>query len=151
MKSGPTKKSFPKFPTRKIQAKQDLDVRWTIIGRSVPYFSSKHRFVSRHRLIVGCRQGPTTPHSIADPLIHQINLSTSRFSTMASTIPVTPVNGDASSPQEYNLDGLKAHNTRESLWMLLHDKVYDITQFMDEVRLARTPNFSHTPGKFDHS
>ncbi|WVQ62991.1 uncharacterized protein L199_001140 [Kwoniella botswanensis] len=32
----------------------------------------------------------------------------------------------------YSLEQLKEHNTRESLWMLLHDKVYDITAFMDE-------------------
>ncbi|WVR04055.1 hypothetical protein IAU60_001054 [Kwoniella sp. DSM 27419] len=32
----------------------------------------------------------------------------------------------------YSLAQLKEHGTRESLWMLLHDKVYDITAFMDE-------------------
>ncbi|TYJ54664.1 hypothetical protein B9479_004698 [Cryptococcus floricola] len=32
----------------------------------------------------------------------------------------------------YTLETLAEHNDRESLWMLLHDKVYDITAFMDE-------------------
>ncbi|WVQ94419.1 hypothetical protein IAU59_001498 [Kwoniella sp. CBS 9459] len=43
----------------------------------------------------------------------------------ASTAPVQPEG-------TYSLAQLKEHNTRESLWMLLHDKVYDITAFMDE-------------------
>ncbi|WWC87524.1 uncharacterized protein L201_002414 [Kwoniella dendrophila CBS 6074] len=32
----------------------------------------------------------------------------------------------------YSLEQLKEHGTRESLWMLLHDKVYDVTAFIDE-------------------
>ncbi len=54
---------------------------------------------------------------------------------MASTIPVETVNGVVDSPSEknYTLDELKTHVTRESMWILLHDKVYDVTSFMDEV------------------
>ena len=33
----------------------------------------------------------------------------------------------------YTLETLKEHGSRESMWMLLHDKVYDVTKFMDEV------------------
>ncbi|KAL0242257.1 hypothetical protein I308_105886 [Cryptococcus tetragattii IND107] len=32
----------------------------------------------------------------------------------------------------YTFETLAQHNTREELWMLLHDKVYDVTAFMDE-------------------
>ena len=53
---------------------------------------------------------------------------------MASTIPIEPVNGvTKAEDKSLNLDSLKAHVSRESLWMLLHDKVYDVTKFMDEV------------------
>ncbi|CAD6580155.1 MAG: hypothetical protein TREMPRED_002675 [Tremellales sp. Tagirdzhanova-0007] len=52
---------------------------------------------------------------------------------MASTIPIEPVNGvTKAEDKSLNLDSLKAHVSRESLWMLLHDKVYDVTKFMDE-------------------
>jgi hypothetical protein len=33
----------------------------------------------------------------------------------------------------YTLETLKAHGTREDLWMLLHGKVYNVTKFLDEV------------------
>ena len=61
--------------------------------------------------------------------------SQSSFSrTMASTIPIEPVNGVThAEDKSLNLDSLKEHMSRESLWMLLHDKVYDVTKFMDEV------------------
>ncbi|KIR58077.1 hypothetical protein I312_105746 [Cryptococcus bacillisporus CA1280] len=32
----------------------------------------------------------------------------------------------------YTFETLAQHKTREELWMLLHDKVYDVTAFMDE-------------------
>lgn len=59
---------------------------------------------------------------------------------MASTIPVTDVsstaNGSAESTGEsshpYTLDTLKQHGTRDDLWLLLHDKVYNVTKFLDE-------------------
>ncbi|ORY25276.1 cytochrome b5-like heme/steroid binding domain-containing protein [Naematelia encephala] len=54
---------------------------------------------------------------------------------MASTIPVEQVSVPESSTSEkplYTLDTLKEHGSRESMWMLLHDKVYDVTAFMDE-------------------
>lgn len=48
---------------------------------------------------------------------------------------------DAAAPQTdapealhpYTLETLKAHGTREDLWMLLHGKVYNVTKFLDEV------------------
>lgn len=55
---------------------------------------------------------------------------------MASTIPVEkPAQAPASAGEgsAYTLESLKAHGTRESFWMLLHDKVYDVTAFLDEV------------------
>ncbi|KAK1920797.1 cytochrome b5-like heme/steroid binding domain-containing protein [Papiliotrema laurentii] len=54
---------------------------------------------------------------------------------MASQLPVekpATANGEGSESGVYTLDSLKAHSTRESFWMLLHDKVYDVTQFLDE-------------------
>ena len=54
---------------------------------------------------------------------------------MASTIPVDPVNGAVAVADEktFTMDHMKEHTSRESLWMLLHDKLYDVTKFMDEV------------------
>jgi cytochrome b involved in lipid metabolism len=44
-----------------------------------------------------------------------------------------PASAPAQEEKLYTLETLKQHGTRESMWMLLHDKVYDITKFMDEV------------------
>lgn len=54
---------------------------------------------------------------------------------MASTLPVEKPSGSGSEVAEggYTLESLKAHGSRESFWMLLHDKVYDVTAFLDEV------------------
>jgi cytochrome b involved in lipid metabolism len=52
---------------------------------------------------------------------------------MASTIPVEPVSAGETSSGGYTIEQLKEHGTRESFWMLLHDKVYDVTAFLDEV------------------
>lgn len=47
------------------------------------------------------------------------------------------VGAESGSKQEekllYTFETLAQHNTREDLWMLLHDKVYNVTAFMDEV------------------
>ena len=40
----------------------------------------------------------------------------------------------ASTSEGITLEGLKAHSTREDLWLLINGKVYDVTKFMDEVR-----------------
>jgi hypothetical protein len=70
---------------------------------------------------------------------------------MASPVPVPAPSAPASEEKVFTLEQLKEHGTRESLWMLLHDKVYDITKFMDEVSSnaevigatgARTPSRS---------
>lgn len=58
---------------------------------------------------------------------------------MASTIPVQDVSAASSSSsdaKQYTIEQLKEHNSRDSLWMLLHGKVYDVTKFMDEVSFS---------------
>lgn len=52
---------------------------------------------------------------------------------MASTIPIEPANGVNPEEKPFDFESLKAHGTREDLWMLLHDKVYNVTKFIDEV------------------
>ena len=37
-------------------------------------------------------------------------------------------------PPTFTWEEVAKHNTAESLWMVVHDKVYDVTPFMDEVR-----------------
>lgn len=36
----------------------------------------------------------------------------------------------------YSLEDIKAHKTRESLWLTVHHNVYDVTKFIDEVGLV---------------
>ena len=35
---------------------------------------------------------------------------------------------------EYTLEEVAKHKTPESLWLVIHDKVYDVTKFTEEVR-----------------
>lgn len=34
--------------------------------------------------------------------------------------------------KQYTLDDVKSHNTADSLWVVLNDKVYDITSFLKQ-------------------
>lgn len=43
----------------------------------------------------------------------------------------TPSNGVAG-PRKYTLKDLQENKTSQQLYMLLHDKVYDVTKFLDE-------------------
>ena len=38
-----------------------------------------------------------------------------------------------SSPKVYKLSEVEEHKERESCWMVIHEKVYDVTKFLDEV------------------
>ncbi|ORX36403.1 putative cytochrome b5 [Kockovaella imperatae] len=53
---------------------------------------------------------------------------------MASTLNVESPIGASSSGDDkrITLDQLKEHTTRDSLWLLIHGKVYDVTKFRDE-------------------
>ena len=35
--------------------------------------------------------------------------------------------------KKYSWEEIKEHQSPESLWVVVHDKVYDVTNFMDEV------------------
>lgn len=35
--------------------------------------------------------------------------------------------------KEYSLAEVQKHKTAESLWLVIHNLVYDVTKFMDEV------------------
>ena len=37
----------------------------------------------------------------------------------------------------YNLEEIKEHNDGRASWIVLHDKVYDVTKFLEEVRRPR--------------
>lgn len=32
----------------------------------------------------------------------------------------------------FTYEAIKAHNTKDDLWMVVHGKVYDVTKFVDE-------------------
>ena len=36
----------------------------------------------------------------------------------------------------FTLDEVKSHNNGKSCWLSIHDKVYDVSKFIDEVRSA---------------
>jgi hypothetical protein len=78
-------------------------------------------------------------HTYIREELHQSTLSPNSLpqtSTMASTLPVENVTADpAEAAGGYTLEDLKAHATAESFYMLLHDKVYDVTKFLYEVSL----------------
>ena len=35
--------------------------------------------------------------------------------------------------QQYTLEQVAEHNTRQSPWVVIHDKVYDVQRFLEEV------------------
>ena len=41
-----------------------------------------------------------------------------------------------SSQKVIRLSEIKEHNNSKSIWIIVHDKVYDVTKFLDEVSLA---------------
>ena len=36
----------------------------------------------------------------------------------------------------YSLEDVKKHNTPESCWFVIHDKVYDVTAFLNDVSFS---------------
>jgi hypothetical protein len=71
--------------------------------------------------------------------VQAINPS-SIFTMSADASSSSAPGGDAAPAEQshpYTLETLKAHNTREDLWMLLHGKVYNVTKFLDEVSARR--------------
>ncbi|KAJ9092899.1 hypothetical protein QFC21_006611 [Naganishia friedmannii] len=49
-------------------------------------------------------------------------------------VPVSPAapGASASSTKTFTIEDLKQYGTREKFYMLLHDKVYDVTKFLDD-------------------
>ena len=43
----------------------------------------------------------------------------------------------------FSWEEVKRHNTAESAWVVVHDKVYDVTQYLDEVRVISVPRRDH--------
>lgn len=40
---------------------------------------------------------------------------------------------DQKGVQYYTLDEIQKHNTSKSTWIIIHNKVYDVTKFLEEV------------------
>ena len=45
--------------------------------------------------------------------------------------------GEGKALRKYTWDEIKQHSSPESLWLVVHDKVYDVTAFLEEVSWAR--------------
>lgn len=41
--------------------------------------------------------------------------------------------GEGSELRKISWEEVAEHNSSESLWLVVHDKVYDVTKFMEEV------------------
>ena len=35
--------------------------------------------------------------------------------------------------KQFTLEEVAEHNSRKSAWLIIHDKVYDVTKFLEEV------------------
>ena len=48
--------------------------------------------------------------------------------------------GDEEQLTQYSLEEVEKHNVGrgpdKSIWMVIHDKVFDVTKFLDEVRMT---------------
>lgn len=53
--------------------------------------------------------------------------------------PVDSSTAEASSDgvKYYTLEEIRQHNASSDTWLIIHDKVYDITSFLEEVRNAQ--------------
>lgn len=47
-----------------------------------------------------------------------------------------------SESKEFTLQEIAAHNTKKDLYMVIHDKVYDCTSFVDEHPYVPSPSLS---------
>lgn len=47
----------------------------------------------------------------------------------------------------YTLEEIQAHNLSKDTWLIIHDKVYDITSFMEEVRALSQMMVARCVGK----
>lgn len=45
-------------------------------------------------------------------------------------------NGETECVKYYTLEEIRVHNMSSDTWLIIHDKVYDITRFLEEVRNA---------------
>ena len=58
----------------------------------------------------------------------------------------------SSEPKIYKLSEVAEHNKSKgdskSIWVVIHDKVYDITKFMDEVKIVRVHFDKSMPALF---
>jgi len=51
---------------------------------------------------------------------------------MSSDDKVIESEANNESPKVYTLEEIAEHNKKDSCWMVIHDKVYDVTKFLDE-------------------
>lgn len=49
----------------------------------------------------------------------------------------------------YSLEEIRQHNMSSDTWLIIHDKVYDITSFLEEVRNAQWHQGSRPSNIFD--
>lgn len=63
--------------------------------------------------------------------ISDIPLHTGSLSTNDTNVEK---NGETESVKYYTLEEIRAHSLSSDAWLIIHDNVYDITSFVEEVR-----------------
>lgn len=65
----------------------------------------------------------------------EINDNTVNAEDVSASNATVKENGETESGEKYyTLEEIRAHNTSKETWVIIHDKVYDITSFLEEVR-----------------
>ena len=67
------------------------------------------------------------------------SINTEDICATASTDDVIKENGETTENgvKYYTLEEIRDHNLSKDTWLIIHDKVYDITTFLEEVRLSK--------------
>lgn len=56
--------------------------------------------------------------------------------TREEPVDSTPAEASSDGVKYYTLEEIQQHNASCDTWLIIHDKVYDITSFLEEVRNA---------------
>lgn len=69
--------------------------------------------------------------------ILQLTMAALRLtSTAVSTVQLTTLDSNASKLREISLDEVSLHYDRSDCWLIIYDRVYDVTRFLDTVSLT---------------
>ena len=59
-----------------------------------------------------------------------------RFQLFAVELWIYRLRNGIKMAKQFTLEEVKKHNTAKDLWFTIHDKVYDVTKFIEEVSVS---------------